>query len=42
MLTEKDQEEYKFYNILWVETRHGIMYRKAVGRIPTYAKRYGR
>jgi hemoglobin-like flavoprotein len=26
-------EEYHFYNVLWVETIHGVMYRKAAGRI---------
>lgn len=32
--TGKDQERYEFHNILWVETREGIMYRKAAGRVP--------
>lgn len=27
-------ERYHFYNILWVETIDGVMYRKAVGRVP--------
>lgn len=33
-LTGKDAERYEFHNILWVETRDGIMYRKAAGRVP--------
>lgn len=32
--TEKELERYEFHNILWVETRDGIMYRKAAGRVP--------
>lgn len=32
---EPDQpERYHFYNVLWVETIEGVMYRKAVGRVP--------
>lgn len=27
-------ELYHFYNVLWVETIEGVMYRKAVGRVP--------
>ncbi|KAG8162118.1 hypothetical protein KVR01_007883 [Diaporthe batatas] len=27
-------ERYNFYNVLWVETIDGIMYRKAAGRVP--------
>lgn len=32
---ETDQpERYHFYNVLWVETIEGVMYRKAAGRVP--------
>lgn len=32
---EMNQPElYHFYNVLWVETVDGVMYRKAVGRVP--------
>lgn len=27
-------ERYHFYNVLWVETIDGVMYRKAAGRVP--------
>lgn len=27
-------ERYHFYNVLWVETIKGVMYRKAAGRVP--------
>lgn len=27
-------ERYHFYNVLWVETIEGVMYRKAAGRVP--------
>lgn len=27
------EETYSFYNVLWVETKDGVMYRKAAGRI---------
>ncbi|KAF7515203.1 hypothetical protein G7054_g14699 [Neopestalotiopsis clavispora] len=31
--SEWGNETYSFYNVLWVETRDGVMYRKAAGRI---------
>lgn len=30
---EWEDETYPFYNVLWVETKDGVMYRKAAGRI---------
>lgn len=29
-----EPERYHFYNVLWVETFEGVMYRKAAGRVP--------
>ncbi|KAF3021384.1 hypothetical protein E8E14_000092 [Neopestalotiopsis sp. 37M] len=31
--SEWEDEMYSFYNVLWVETKDGVMYRKAAGRI---------
>lgn len=30
-----EPERYHFYNVLWVETIDGVMYRKAAGRVPS-------
>lgn len=32
--TKPEGEWYHFYNVLWVETIDGVMYRKAAGRVP--------
>lgn len=32
-----EPERYYFYNVLWVETIEGVMYRKAAGRVPKEA-----
>jgi hypothetical protein len=29
-----DGREYHFYNVLWVERKEGIAYRRAAGRVP--------
>jgi len=29
-----DGREYHFYNVLWVERKQGIAYRRAAGRVP--------
>lgn len=31
---QPEDSDYHFYNVLWVETIEGVMYRKAAGRVP--------
>lgn len=31
---EESTEEHHFYNVLWIECKDGIAYRRAAGRIP--------